>query len=187
MSRDNNLPFPYGQTMWNGDSNAISASEYAHLEGREYKVNDARYGSGEDITLKVVRNKGSVRLAKSHGVMFGTTAGWVGRKIRGYVSASGTEGYPVDDQLTTSVAQNDLFYIGVGGPFLCQVSGLVTGATAITAGDVVSFGAAGMLVPGGAGRNSLGRLDNGTGNITGAITGNRRARVMIGKGYADIE
>lgn len=187
MSRDNNLPFPYGQTMWNGDSNLISASEYAHLEGREYKVNDARYSGGEDITLMVVRNKGTVRLAKSHGVTFGTTVGWVGRKIRGYSASSGVLSLPVDDQLVTSVAQNDLFYVGKAGPFLCQVAGLVTGATALTASDAVSFGAAGMLVPGGAGRYNVGTLDNGAGNITGAITGNRRVRVLLGKNYADME
>lgn len=184
MSRGNNLPFPRGSTYWEGDSQAISASEASHLEGATYVVNDERYGTARRLVLRVARNMGAVRLKASHGVRFGATSDYIGRKVRGYTASAGDLGMAVDDQLTTSVAQYDLCYLVEEGPVLCAAGSLVTGTTALTANDVLSWGASGLLVPGAAGRAAYGR---GNETVTAGVTGGRKVLVNVGSIFADTE
>lgn len=184
MSRGNNLPFPYGSTYFGGRSDLISQTDGVNLEGSTYEIEDPNYGTNARVRLRVVRNMGSVRIKASHGVRFGATANWVGRKIRGYTASSGDLGLAVDDALTTSVAQYDLFYVVEQGPVLARAGTLVTGVTALTVNDVLSWGASGLLMPGAAGRHAYAR---GTETITGAVTGNRRTLVYAGSTFADTE
>lgn len=186
MARGNNLPFPYGGTYFGGDSNLISASEAAHLEGATYEVNDVALGTARRLTLRVLRNKGSVRLKASFGVAFGATADWIGRKVRGYTASTGVLGMAVDDQLTTSVAQNDLFYAVERGPALCRIGTLTTGTTALTNGSVVTWAANGLITLSAAGRQDYGTSAEGS-NITAGVTGNRRVLVNVGSIFGDKE
>jgi len=187
MSRFNNLPFEPGSTYFGGDSNLISASVGAQLEGKEYYVNDDSSGlsSGALKKLRVVRHMGATRLNASKGVRFGATANWLGRKVRGYTTATTDFGMGVDDKLATSVAQYDLFYVHVEGPFKGQFGTLGTGATAVAAGDTVNWGASGLLVKAAnstALAHPYGQVQEA---ITSGVTGNRKAGVWVGGLFSD--
>ena len=186
MSRGNSLPFPYGDTMWQGDSTLISASQYTHLEGATYEQIDLRNGTNQRMTLRVVRNKSGGVLYKGRGVKFGVTAQWLGRKVRGYVSTLGEFGMPIDDQLTTSVKSNDLFYVVEKGPAYVLAASLTTGATALAQAQKLTFTTGGLLSKAAAGRYDLGICMEGTA-VTAAVTGNRRCLVQIGGLFSDIE
>lgn len=188
MSRENNLPFPRGETMWNGDSAQISATGYSWLEGKTYKVEDDQHGTGAMVTLRVVRQKNATRAIGSRGIRYGTTTGWLGRKSRGYAADKTAVNQAVDDKYfgVTTIAQNDLFYVVDSGPVKCLVGSLATGSTALTNGNVVAFGHGGGL---------LDKVTNATANqrpygtlqeaVTTGTTGNRRALVWAGGLFAD--
>lgn len=182
MARSNNLPFPPGSTYFGGDANLISASVATQLEGKEYLANDDSSGlaSGSYKKLRVVRNMSSTRLTKCLGVRYGATNGWVGRKIRGYTTATTDFGAGVDDALTTSVAQYDLFYVHVGGPFKGQFSKPTTSTVAIASGDTLNWGADGLLKKTANSTALAHPYAMAQEAITNGVTGNRQAAVWVG-------
>ncbi len=186
MSRSNSLPFDLGETYFLGNSNLISASLGVELEGKEYVVKDNLYGTHQDRKLRVVRNMNASRLVRHRGVCYGATAGWLGRKVRGYVLTSGQIAFPVDGNYVSSIAQYDLFYVVVEGPARCSVAFGGTHSTGITAQVVVSWmnkTPGGMLHPAKAGDFDLGMNDAAVVNSTVSAT----ALVFIGSGFADKE
>lgn len=192
MSRYNSLPFPRGETYWNGDSNLISASQATQLEGKTYMASDTTSGlaSGSYVTLRVVRNKNSGRLGgpgrpTGSGVRFGTTAGWLGTKVRGYTGALTDFGMAIDDAYTTSVATGDLFYVVERGPAKCAFATKTTGSGTMASGDTVNWGASGLLYKTAnstALAHPYGEIQEA---ITSGVTGNRAAVVFVGGLFAD--
>lgn len=186
MSRGNSLPFPYGETYWGGDATLISSAVDSHLEGSEFEVADKRYGTNAKLRLRVVRNKSGGRLQSARGVRFTTASDGLGRKIAGYVATQGGLGFPVDDQLATSVANNDLFYIITQGPVSCRAATATTAATALAVAQIVSFTTGGLITKSAAGRRDLGTLSEPTA-VTAGVTGNRRVRVQVGVPFASLQ
>jgi hypothetical protein len=189
MSRYNNLPFPRGSTYWGGDSSLISASQMAYLEGRQYFTEDTSSGgnSGARVKVRVVRNShATLRIKAGRGCLFGATTEWVGRKVRGYTAAVTDFGMAADDALVTSVAPGDLFYVVEEGPVKCAAATLTTGATALTVGANVSWGASGLItkhvyVTGL--RRPYGMSQEA---VTAAVTGGRAVVVVAGTLFSDI-
>lgn len=187
MSRRNNLPFDVGTTYFGGDSNLISASVGVGLEGKTYDVNDTTsgLGSGAYKRLRVVRNMGTTRLNASLGVRFGATANWLGRKVRGYTTATTDFGMGVDDALTTSVAQYDLFYVVEQGPFKGQFSKPTTSTVAIASGDTLNWGSDGLLKKTANSTALAHPYAMAQEAITNGTTGTRKAAVYVGGLFSD--
>ena len=182
MSYGATLPFPRGQTMWGGDADLISASDYAWLEGRTYKTEDTEHGSGQPVILRVVRNKGSRLPYPTGGVQYGVTANWLGRKVRGEADGETKVAQAPDDKYTTGITTNDLFYVLDAGPVRCLAGSLATGVTAMSAGQGVGFGLnGGLLLPSTGSERMYGTLNE---SVTTGTTGNRKVLVIAGGLFA---
>lgn len=115
MAKDETLPFQRGFTFYNGgtiDSGNLGGVNY---EGKEYRTEDTIYGTGQYVTLRVVRNSGSFNLLPKRMVSFDTA--YVGCRCNGYTTANYAPGVPVDELLPAAgVVPNDLFYVIMEGP-----------------------------------------------------------------------
>lgn len=138
-SKDDALPFDrssYG---------AADATEFAHLEGREYIVNDvspssgnAAQRTGRSVTLRLVRNVSGFALLPKKLVTFQATAGKYGARVDGHVDTTAEHCYPVDEYAPAAgVPDQCLFYIVVEGPAVC-LTDLAAGANnLLTVGQLV--------------------------------------------------
>lgn len=153
MARDENPPFPPGQTYsgsYGGSGVTFSSDDIAatqNLEGKEYVFEDIDYSatsgakplrSGRKVRRRVVRNSSAGVLLPKRLVTFeaDTSADDYGKRVDGYADGVAERAYPVDEFLPTAgVLVDDLFYIVVEGPAMCK-TGLAADATnVISVGD----------------------------------------------------
>jgi hypothetical protein len=188
MSRDNNLPFPLGTTYSDNGAQSVYSTSAPNLEGKIYRVDgNPSSDSGQEARYyMIVRNSNAnAILGATTGqrlLRFGTTAGWWGRKIRGYATSGKDYCVVPDDSLTTSVGTQDLFYVHVKGPAKVKVASLATGAVTFTGGKAV-YGArtGGLLLQVAQGQTGeYHPIGSVVETITSGTTGNRSTTVMLG-------
>jgi hypothetical protein len=114
MAKTENLPFEKGSTLWGGVAADISASGYDHLLGKEFQIEDT--GTGALQTLRVVRQTSSNRFTTKLAYQYDNVAASIGRKIKDATTDGSQMAGVLDDDLSTTVAQNDICYIHVAGP-----------------------------------------------------------------------
>jgi hypothetical protein len=145
MARDEALPFNRGETFYNGgtiDATDNTTLGGVNLEGQEFVVADTIRGTGLPITLRVVRNSGTLALLPKQLVRFDPAAGKFGVRCDQNTVLDGGYGYPVDELLPAAgVPSNDLFYIVVKGPALCK-SPFGAGVTVAIGDNLVALTAA---------------------------------------------
>lgn len=164
------LPFQIGSTF--GTTTSTVGVEW---EGREFNIMDMDYTTnpakpraatnGTEIKrIRVVRNVSGISLLPGYLVSF--KAGQYGKQVDGYTTTTAAEGYPVDEFLvSTGVANNDLFYITVGGP-ASVVTSLAADATDVfSAGSVLVALTAATSQATTAGRVSAQDLTGATANL----------------------
>lgn len=137
------LPFPIG-----GTAGVSGATDLAHLEGREFVIEDRDYSSstggprsgytGPDSRIvKIVRNSSGVALLPCLAVQY--RSGYSGRQVVGYTATNPSRpaGF-VDEFLPAAgVANNDLFYIAVSGLVSYKVSATASEAV-LVAGEYLT-------------------------------------------------
>lgn len=122
MSRYNKLPFQRGKTAYQNNSDDLTVTTLAHLEGQKvYLPNSAAATpetrrNGTDVVAIVVRNVEGSALAAGTAVQWKT--GYHGTRVE--AADGGAEkavaGF-VDDHIgSAGVQNNDLFYLIVEGP-----------------------------------------------------------------------
>jgi hypothetical protein len=145
-ARDSVLPFERGVPQ-------TDAGAFDHLLGREYTVEDidlsAQGGtkpnrSGKYVTLRLVKNGGTVAHLPSRLVAFSATAGENGGVTTTYAAVTNQRAYPVDEYLPAAGAPvGSYYYVVVGGP--AMVTTAVAGADFngdIAVGDALNAGTA---------------------------------------------
>jgi hypothetical protein len=111
-----NMPFDRGASYdcQNDETAAV------HLEGREFIHQDQTYGTGMNVKVRIVRNRSGATLTGRRAVSYNTVAGKVDVEVSGYATVAGARAHVVDDMLTGSVADKNLFYVVVEGPCLAK-------------------------------------------------------------------
>ena len=141
MSRSNKIPFPRGKTAFAGlSASDFSADDLTHLEGQVLYLPDIDpSGDGKsrrtnnDVTVKVVRNGSGGTLSPGAAVQYAD--GYYGTRVTTCAAAIGNQcAGIVDDHVSGTVADNDLFYIVVNGPVKANIT---TGATSHTGSNIV--------------------------------------------------
>src|SRR6266852_2002700 len=148
MSRNENPPFPRGQTFGNGAT--VASTDGPQYEGKEFVFEDSgvdrpigSFRSNRYTTMRVVRNNSGGTLTAPAKKLCtldlggGTTADAMS-KVSGFTASVADKGYPADEYLVGNVLANDLFYIVVNGPAKVMTD---------TAGDT-NFAVGAILVPG---------------------------------------
>lgn len=132
MARDETPPFERGFTYYNGGTIDANNLGGVNLEGKEWRIEDTIYGTGQYVTLRCVRNVAAVALLPKRLVKFSLDA-FYGCRVNGYTNVSPEGGFPVDERLPAAgVAVNDLFYIVVQGPALV-LTDIASGAGSVFA------------------------------------------------------
>lgn len=153
MARDENMPFPLGQTYFGGDTTVIDPVVGASLEGQEYVIEDDNLSngtiganvnrSGRRRKVRIVRNLNAAALLGGQIAKFslaGTLVGDIVGKVNGLVATAADKGAPVDEFLgVNGCLQNDLCYVVIDG--LAQVKTDSAGTTTVAIGGVVVPGA----------------------------------------------
>ena len=174
MSRDNLLPFPRGETFWNG--NGVSATDPAgqNVLGKVFRVEDTKYGSA-GITLRVVQNLSGAALTgvnAGRGVRYTGAVTGLSRKVAGYVAAQGAYGVPIDDAYSgTTISANDIFYVVEEGYCKVKASLPTTASTTMSINSAFTWQAQGTIEPAAAGDHVGGRLVVAL--ASGSTAGNR--------------
>lgn len=126
------MPFPRGSSYGVTDETLA-----VHLEGREYEVQDQRYGTNLTVRLRVVRNRSGATLSGKRLAQFAATAGKDSIEVSGYAKVDSTKAFVIDDVGSQAIPDKDLFYVVVSGPCLVKTS-LEGGATNVVAvGDLL--------------------------------------------------
>ena len=112
------LPIARGTTYFDGGTTDSTSAE--KLLGTTRTVNDTVGETGNEVTLKLVRNESGSTLAAGRPVVYKT--GERGVSVSGYGSPYSARfaGY-VDDAYASTIADNDIFWIVVDGP--CEING----------------------------------------------------------------
>lgn len=171
MAKDETLPFPRGATFYNGGTIDSSNLGGVNLEGKEYRIEDLIYGTGQYVTLRVVRNSGSFNLLPKRLVTFDNA--FVGQRCNGYSAVSYAPCVPVDEQLPAAgVVPNDLFYVIMEGPcaVLTPLDGGADNVVAIM--DPVA-----AITAATSGATTAGRI--ATANTAGATTSQRDSLLNV--------
>lgn len=171
MARNETPPFPRGQTYYNGGTIDSANLGGVNLEGKEYVVEDSIYGSGQYITIRVVRNSAAIALLPKRLVAFDNA--FVGQRCNGYTTTSYAPGVPVDELLPVAgVPINDLFYVVMEGP--CAVlTDLAGGANnVVTVMDPLA-----ALTAATSGATTAGRV--ATANTAGSTTSQRDSLLNV--------
>lgn len=141
------LPFPRGQTESDAGNAAVSTTRMKELEGRCYKASDDEHGTGQDVTLRIVRNitGGDITVANDFCQFALTTEGF-GRKVSrfGTDCTAGDPGCALDDAYTlVTIPENDLFYVIDKGPV--KVRNDLAGSNSRDAHDALAIDANGRI------------------------------------------
>ena len=154
------LPFPRGTTFSDQGLVTMDDSMRSDLEGKLVQVEDTVHDTGEQITLRIVKNDtgGDITVAKKCGEFSTTTDKDYGARIGTFPgNTAGAVGKPIDDAYTVggTIPDLDLFYvveeglcdilteasaanIGVGEPVAMDGAGCIEGvATGAAAGQFV--------------------------------------------------
>ncbi len=178
MARDENPPFGLGKTF--GTTDATVAT---HLEGKEYTFEDVDVNNSATVKplrtgrykrVRIVRNTAAVYLKPKRLVTFEKDGKEYGGRVDGYATTDFVEAFPVDEYLSaTGVTTNDLFYITVDGPALCQSGAATVDGNTMNVGDRV------WAQTGAASNNATtaGRID-GAGATTGTDVLNVLGRAL---------
>lgn len=114
----NSLPFARGE-VWSDGLVTLTDTIAESLAGRTYECNDTVHGTGEPVTLRIVRNDSGAALTSSYRPLRWATGELdIGRGVAGFANAQGQRCIPMDDAYTagTSIADMDLFYAVDEGP-----------------------------------------------------------------------
>jgi hypothetical protein len=184
MARNENPPFPRGETFFNGGT--VDATSGAHLEGTEWTFEDLDLSQSGvkpqrtnlPVVCKIVRNTSGVALEPKRLCRFELTAGNdCGGQVDGYVTTTAAKVDGVIDEWlpTAGCPANDLCWVVVEGP--TQVLTALSNRSADTAvgGIVIAITAATSQC------TTAGRIDNQ--DLTGA-TALLAAQVQNRIGYA---
>lgn len=140
MSRNNDLPFPRGETAYGGDTALIAAADASAYTGIEVQVTDVT--TGQPITLVAMRNSSGGAIYPGYG--YKPLAGYIGTRVDTFPAANGL-GYVLDSYYlttgVTSVANGDVAWFVKDG----RVSSK-TGANWAN-GNALVFAANGVMVP----------------------------------------
>jgi hypothetical protein len=152
MARDENMPFPLGQTYFGGDSTIVDVTVGTALEGQEFIIEDDDLSNGtiganvnrsaRRRKVRVVRNMASATLNASEVAkvqLSGTVAGQIAGQVNGLVASAADKGFPVDEFLGAGCLQYDLCYVVIDG--LAKVKTDSAGTTTLAVGDVAVPGA----------------------------------------------
>lgn len=178
MSRDNDLPFERGSTLYEGDTALIAADSagQSNLEGKTYKVYDS--ASGQEITLMVVKNGGSTLTTPAgKGVL--PKAALIDRQINGFVGTAGAYGYMIDPAHVGDFVAGDYGYVLLEG----FARDAVLGASNAVDLAVAVWNNAGQLIPvGSTDGHIVGRFAEA---VTSTGAGNERVDIIVGRTAAD--
>ena len=145
MARDENLPFPRGET-WFGHGSSVQDSDTQtaakRLCGRRYVVEDPDY-PGFLVTLMIVQydaaTPGTALTADDLCVDY--TSGSIERVFADFSPTDDAIAHPLDHKYDgKSITDGDLVYVVVDGPVICTTSGDPT------VGINVATNASGVLV-----------------------------------------
>lgn len=130
MARNENPPFPRGQTFYSGGTIDTNALGGVQLEGMEWVFEDVdpRQGTSgastrrtnRPVKCRLVRNDGTLTLLPKRLVQPGVTAGKVKAAAEGYPTATAGKVQGVVDEYlpSTGIPPNDIGWIVIGGPTL---------------------------------------------------------------------
>ena len=153
MARDENMPFPLGQTYFGGDTYEIDVNAGTNLEGQEYSIEDDNLSngtiganvnrSGRRRKVRIVRNVSAVALLAGQiakmdlgGALQGNTVG----QTAGLVASAADKGFPVDEFLgPNGCLVNDMCYVVIDG--LATVKTDSAGTTTLIVGQIAVPGA----------------------------------------------
>jgi hypothetical protein len=206
VARNENPPFERGQTFYS-TSEVIDANNLGgvQLEGMEWLFEDIdprSTGQGatarrtsRQVRCRVVRNLGAVTLFAGYLARFQKTAGKYGARVDGLCAVNGEKSYPIDEYLPSAgVRVNDLCYVVVEGPALCNTPLEANVNNVFNVGDVVMALTAATSGATTAGRVVLQDLTGATailGNnvqnrigmaLTARTTGNTNTTILIDVG-----
>ena len=149
MSRSNKLPFPRGRAAFHNDSDNVTVTSLAHLEGQIVYLTDSAVGaknrrSNADVVAKIVRNVEGSALAAGTAVVY-TSTYW-GHRVEAADAGADTrvDGF-VDDHIPSGgVQNNDLFYMIIEGPCTCvtlNTGGVVHSGSQFDQGGLMALSA----------------------------------------------
>lgn len=144
-SRDENPPFPRGQTFCNGgtiDSSDLTSLPGANLEGKEWVFEDVDPSNGalrtnHQVRCRIVRNMASFNLLPSRALaVYTTAAGQQLSRTGGYTTTTAADFQGVVDEYlpAAGVPQYDLFWAVIDGPSVVYTD------IAAAAGNVIGLG-----------------------------------------------
>ena len=151
MSRDADLPFPIGETLYNGstiDTNNLMGGEFI---GRKYIVEDIDYAStnvgvkpkrsNRSRVIMAVRNDTGVAVLPKRIVTLKKGAGEFLGEVDGYADFLGeAHAYPADEFMPAAGApNNDVFWVVLEGPAMTLTPSAwpATSPNDITIGDEI--------------------------------------------------
>jgi hypothetical protein len=116
MSKVDVLPFQRGQTCYGRAATVATSGTFSTdgdaLVGQQYTMRDDQHGTGNLITLRIVRNSAGFALLPKRLVRLNV----FGREADGYVRLPEEQGFAVDELLPSAgVADDDLFYVVIEG------------------------------------------------------------------------
>ena len=133
------LPFPRGSTLSCASLISLDDSTMSQLEGRLVQVEDTEHGTGEQITLRIVKNDtgGDITVSKKLAAFSTTSESDYGCRIGTFVNTTdGGVCKPIDDAYTiTTIPDDDLFYVVEEGS--CDIVSAAGGISS-AAGEAVS-------------------------------------------------
>lgn len=140
------LPFERGRTFSDAGMVTMDDGTYSHLEGQRFKCEDTVHGTGQKITLLVVKNDtgAAITAARKFYKFSVTDAKDFGRRVAGVASTAGMVCKPLDDAYTVgfSIPAGDLFYVTDEGWGTVQSA---AGTVNVAAGEQVATTALGLI------------------------------------------
>jgi hypothetical protein len=203
MSNHANLPFERGSTYFDGDSTRATSVGVEHILGQRFTVKNDGWNerrrvyytgsiagatasvsnSSDEVELVVVRNDSGSSITAGHGVRFATGSAGAMRLVAGSVAGVGNFGYPTDDMYgTSSLINNDLFYVVTKGPCLVKCTTNGTKADLIEPHAGVQFNGRGEIELAAADQYSIGyALTAGNETTTG-----QQIMIYVQPGFQDL-
>lgn len=141
MSRNEQMPFPVGQTYYNGDTVPSTQGDRGiiNLLGKEYVCEDIALATGIARTnryrvLRLMENNSGVTVyAKNIAILSAD-----GKEIVGVVATLAAAGKPIDEYLPSSgCPAGDRCYVVIEGPAICKNCDAAVATNAHTAGNWV--------------------------------------------------
>lgn len=144
MSKEESPPFPRGSTFYDGATIDSANLGGVDLEGREWVFEDLdlttagakAHRTNFQVRCRIVRNSSGVTIVPNRVVTYQST-NW-GKRIDGMCDLLSENAAGVVDEWlpTAGVVANDLFWIVVEGPAMCNTTGAAITET-INVGDWV--------------------------------------------------